>query len=304
MSATYDVVIVGGGAAGLSAALVLGRCRRSVLLFDDGLPRNAASHGVHGLLGHEGLPPRELLARGRSELERYKTVTVRAGRVAEIAAYGDGFSIACVDGSTATARKVLLATGMKDHLPQIDGIERFYGRSVHHCPYCDGFEHGDQPIAVYGAGDKGAGLALMMKQWSDDVLLLTDGLGTVSPEMQERLDRRRIAVRNEKIIQLEGSGGGHLQTVHLESGEALARTALFFTTGCAQHSDLWASLGCARDEKGGIITTEVTEESSVPGVYVAGDASRDVLFVAVAIAEGAMAGVAINRALLEDDGLG
>ena len=304
MSASYDVVIVGGGAAGLSAALLLGRCRRSVLLVDEGNPRNAPSYGVHCLLGHEGLPPRDLLARGRSELERYATVTIRAGRVARIVPEGDGFAIAGADGFTATARKILLATGLQDDVPQIEGIERFYGLSVHHCPYCDGFEHGDKPIAVYGAGDKGAGLALMMKQWSRDVVLLTDGLDAVTPAMQERLDRHGIAVRDEKIVKLDGSADGALQAIQLEGGETLARSALFFTTGCKQQSDLWASLGCVRDKKGGIVTTEVTEESSVPGVYVAGDASRDVLLVAVAIAEGAKAGAAINRALLKDDGLG
>ena len=304
MSESYDVVIVGGGAAGLSAALLLGRCRRSVLLVDEGKPRNAASHGVHCLLGHEGLPPRDLLARGRSELEHYKTVTIRVSRTTGIVPEGDCFSVACADGFTATARKILLATGLQDDVPEIEGIDRFYGRSVHHCPYCDGFEHRDQPIAVYGAGDKGAGLALMMKRWSDDVILLTDGLEAVSPPMQDRLDQHGIAVRDEKIVKLDGTDDGAMQTIHLENSETLARSALFFTTGCKQQSDLWASLGCVRDEKGGIVATDVTEESSVPGVYVAGDASRDVLLVAVAIAEGAKAGVAINRALLKDDGLG
>jgi thioredoxin reductase len=303
MAASYDVVIVGGGAAGLSAALVLGRCRRSVLLFDDGQARNAASHAIHCLLGHEGLPPRELIARARAELKRYATVAIRSERVTEIVRNGLGFYITCADGSKATARKILLATGLKDDVPEIEGIERLYGRSVHHCPYCDGFEHRDKPIAVYGAGDKGAGLALMMKQWSDDVILFTGGLEPVSPAMFEKLDEHGIGVRNDKIAKLEGTSDGALRTIHLEGGEVLERSALFFTTGCKQQSDLWASLGCARDEKGGIVTTEVTEESSAPGVYVAGDASRDVLLVAVAIAEGAKAGVAINRALLKDDGL-
>jgi thioredoxin reductase len=144
----------------------------------------------------------------------------------------------------------------------------------------------------------------MMKQWSPDVLLCTDGLAPVSPGMQERLEQHGIVICSEKIARLEGTEDGALQAIHLESGKVLKRTAIFFTTGCTQHSDLWASLGCMRDEKGGIITSSLTEESSVPGVYVAGDASRDVLLVAVAIAEGAKAAVAINRALLREDGLG
>jgi thioredoxin reductase len=304
MPDVYDVIIVGGGAAGLSAALVLGRCRRHVLLCDDGKPRNAASQAIHGLLGHEGLPPSELLTKGRQELTQYSSVATRDGQVTGITPSGDRYVVTFEDGSTTIARKILLATGLVDQLPKIDGIDRFYGRSVHHCPYCDGFEHRDQPIAVYGAGDKGGGLALMMKQWSRDVILCLDGLQPVSPDMQARLDQHEIAVFSEKIARLEGAEDGCLQSIHLQDGTVLKRGAMFFTTSCAQHSDLWASVGCTRDEKGGIITDPITEETVAAGVYVAGDASRDVLLVAVAIAEGAKAGVAINRSLLRDDGLG
>jgi thioredoxin reductase len=210
----------------------------------------------------------------------------------------------CADGLKLTARKILLTTGLTDDVPQIEGIKRLYGRSVHHCPYCDGFEHRDQPIAVYGTGDKGAGLALMMKQWSSDVILCTDGPPQISSGMQVRLEQQGISVCSEPIERLEGTEDGCLSDICLRNGETLKRTAMFFTTGCQQSSDLPAALGCARDEKGDILTAPITEESSVPGVYVAGDASRDVLLVAVAIAEGAKAAVAINRALLKEDGLG
>ena len=304
MADFYDVIVVGGGAAGLSAAIVLGRCRRRVFVCDVGQPRNQASRAVHCLLGHEGTPPSDLLVRARFELERYPTVELHADRVTKITPSRDQFSIVCADGLNLTARKILLTTGLTDEVPQLEGIERLYGRSVHHCPYCDGFEHRDQPIAVYGTGDKGAGLALTMKQWSSDVLLCTDGPSQVSPGMQARLEQHGISVCSETIARLEGTDDGSLQNIHLQNGKALKRTAMFFTTGCRQSSDLSARLGCARDEKGGIVTDPITEESSVRGVYVAGDASRDVLLVAVAIAEGAKAGVAINRALLQEDGLG
>jgi thioredoxin reductase len=304
MTELYDVVIVGGGAAGLSAALVLGRCRRRVFLCDAGTPRNAAAHAAHCLLGQEGTAPKDLYARGRSELERYETVTAHEGRVTEIVRAGEHFAGACAGETKFMARKVLLATGLIDQVPRIDGIDRFYGRSVHHCPYCDGFEHRDAPIAVFGAGDKGGGLALMMKLWSSDVLLCTDGHTQMSPEMQQRLEEHHIPVHTQKIVRLTGTGDGALREIHLEDGAVLNRSAMFFTTGCEQQSSLAESLGCRRDEKGGIITAELTEESTVPGVYVAGDASRDVLLVVVAMAEGAKAGVAINRSLLIDDGLG
>jgi thioredoxin reductase len=300
----YDVVIAGGGAAGLSAALVLGRCRRSVLVCDIGHPRNEASHAVHCLFGNEGVPPVELLAKGRRELRAYSHVSLREDKLVSLGREHFEFTVTCASGFKAVARKVLLTTGLLDDVPQINGIERLYGRTVHHCPYCDGYEHSDKPIAVYGKGDKGVGLALMMKQWSSDVTLCTDGEPDISSEMRSRLEEHGIEIYREKIVKLEGDNDGHLQRICFAEGIALDCAVLFFTTGCAQRSDLWQTLGCKRDEKGGIITDPITEESSVRGVYVAGDASRDVLFVAVAIAEGAKAAVAINRALLKDEGLG
>lgn len=304
MAKACDVAIVGGGAAGLSAAILLGRCRREVVLIDTGTPRNQASRAVHGLLGHEGRAPSELLAIARIELARYESVALRSDFVTAITRSDRGFSVTCQSGSIFSARKILLTTGLIDDVPCLEGIEPLYGRSVHHCPYCDGFEHRDQPLAVYGSGDEGAGLALMMKQWSSDVLLLTDGQAPVSSGMAERLEQQSIEICSEQIARLEGTEDGALKRIRLKSGSVKERTAMFFSTGSRQRSNLSETLGCRRDDKGGIVTDPVTEESSVPGVYVAGDASRDVLLVAVAIAEGAKAGVAINRALLKEDGLG
>lgn len=303
MTNAYDSVIAGAGPAGLSAAIILGRCRRRVLVCDTGLPRNRASRGVHGLLGHEGTPPRDLLAKGRKELEKYPAVVLRAVEIISITPEPDGFSVVCADGLAVKTRKVLLATGIEDHVPKLEGIETFYGRSVHHCPYCDGFEHRDEPIAVYGRGDKGAGLALMMKQWSPDIVLCADGDLEMAPSLAGRLEQHGIEAYSDRIARLEGTRDGTLQRIVFRNGKALARSAMFFATDCGQRSMLWKALGCVRDAKGGIVTDPLTEETSVPGVYVAGDASRDVLLVAVAAAEGAKAGVAINRALLSRDGL-
>jgi thioredoxin reductase len=273
-----------------------------VLVCDDGHPRNEASQAIHCLLGREGITPRDLLATGKKELADYETVELRDARVISVIRADNQFAFACADGFSGNARKVLLTTGVKD-VPDLEGIAALYGRSVHHCPYCDGFEYCDQPIAVYGQGDKGAEFALMMQQWSADVILFTDGAAEISSKLRERLQSQAISVCAERIARLEGGPGHSLRLIRLQSGEAITRSALFFTTGCVQRSDLWASLGCTRDEKGGIITDPLTEESSSRGVFVAGDASRDVLLVAVAIAEGAKAGVAINRALLKEDGL-
>jgi thioredoxin reductase len=198
------------------------------------------------------------------------------------------------------AKKVLLASGIVDELPAIAGVEQLYGISVHHCLYCDGYEYRGKAVAAYGSGDKGAELGLMMRHWMADVVVCSDGT-EISERLARKLHDRKIPVRIEKVSRLIGDEG-RLSRISFDSGAPLAREALFFATGCHQASDLSRRLGCERDDKGGVVTDPVTEDSSVPGVYVAGDVSRDVLMVSIAIAEGAKAAVAINKALLRRDG--
>jgi thioredoxin reductase len=295
-----DVVIVGGGPAGLSAALILGRCHRQVLLCDISQPRNRASKAIHGLLGREGLPPAAFLKEARQELTRYKSVSFQATRVTDIRSAEGGFAFDCAGGEGGVASKVLLATGIVDELPQIAGIEPLYGVSVHHCLYCDGFEYAGKPVAAFGKGDKGADLAVMMKHWMGDVVACSDGT-EVSANAARKLQQHGIPLRSEPVVALQGENGT-LTKIKFKSGPELERAGLFFSTGCHQASDLSHRLGCKRDEKGGVVTDPATEETSVPGVYVAGDVSRDVLLVSVAIAEGAKAAVAINKAFLRRDG--
>jgi thioredoxin reductase len=296
-----DVLIAGAGPAGLSAALILGRCHRNVLVCGPPQQRNRSSHAIHGLLGHDGRPPQEYLDAARRDLARYQTIALRTTLVSDVRSVERSFEFTCEDGTRGTARKILLATGLVDEIPQIPGIEPFYGVSVHHCLYCDGFEYKDRSVAAYGRGDKGAELGLMMKQWVSDIIVCTDG-AAVSTENQTKLAQHAIPIRADPITSLAGEDG-HLKQIRFAQGPALDREAVFFATGCHQGSDLSQRLGCARDEKGGVITDPNTEETSVPGVYVAGDVSRDVLLVAIAVAEGAKAGVAINKAFLRRDGL-
>src|SRR4051794_29290038 len=304
-SALHDVLIVGGGPAGLSAALVLGRCRRRVLVFDSGRPRNAASRAMHGYLSRDGINPRQLLRLGREETARYGVEFLEAevdnarslspGDAADSLA---SFEVETDAGRKFLSRKLLLATGVRDVLPSIDGAERYYGRGVFHCPYCDGWEHRDRRLVAYGAGRAAVGLALSLQTWSSRVTACTDGK-RVAPKDRDRLGRNGIALRTERIARLDGSGEV-LQRIVFESGPPLECDALFFQTDQVQRSHLPAMLGC--ESKGdNQIRTHDKQRTCIPGLFLAGDADGDVQFVIVAAAEGARAATAINRELQEED---
>jgi len=295
----YDVIIVGAGPAGLSAALLLGRSRRRVLVCDTGRPRNAASRAMHGYLSRDGMPPLEFLATAREQLRQYDTVELRDIAVIDAACRSDArFHVGLADGSRHESRKLLLATGVVDNLPEIPGFGELYGRSVFHCPYCDGWEVRDQPLAIYGRGARGLGLSLELLGWSRDLVLCTDGPAEIEPADLARLSRNGIRVREERVVRLEGRET--LARVVFDAGDPLPRRALFFTTGQTQQSQLALALGCEFNDKGTVRTGKY-ESTHLPGLFVAGDASRAVQWVVVAAAEGAEAAFAINTDLLKED---
>jgi thioredoxin reductase len=296
----YDVIIVGAGPAGLSAALLLGRCRRKVLVCDTGRPRNRASRALHGFLSRDGASPADLLQISREQLAHYDTVELRQIEVTDAARTTTCFRIGLSDGSSLLSRTVLLATGVIDLLPEVSGIDHFFGTSVFTCPYCDAWELRGQPLAVYGRGEKGSGLALMLTLWSDDLVLCTDGPSDLSEENLARLAAHKIPIREERIARLEGSDG-RLEKIIFLSGDPLSRRAMFFNTGQYQGSPLAAKLGCEVTDSGGVKTGDYGQSSTTPGLYIVGDATRDVQFAIVAAAEAAEAACAINKALLKAD---
>jgi thioredoxin reductase len=296
----FDVVIIGGGPAGLSAALMLGRCCRQVLVCDDGQYRNAYSQSMHGFLTRDGIDPAELRQIAREQLRRYETVQIKNMRVVDVLCQDNGFMIAIENGQRFLARKLLLATGLRDEWPNIDGAKELYGRSIFHCPYCDAWEIRNLPLAVYGRGDqKGGELALELTLWSQDIVLCTDGPSEISDQYRERLAHKDIPIREERILQLEGKEG-ILQRIIFEGGKTLNRRALFFNTRSPQRSTLASRLGCEFDENGGVKAGKF-ETTNIPGLFVAGDASRDVFQAIVAASEGVEAAIAINTSLLKKD---
>jgi thioredoxin reductase len=287
----FDVAIVGGGPAGLAAALVLGRMRRRVLLLDADDPAHGVSEGVHGLFGHDGTPPFALRRTAQEQLRPYESVTTETVTVEQARLTPSGFSVVA-GGTTSAARVLLLATGMRYELPRIEGVAELWARGVYHCPYCHGWEMRDQPLAVYGAG--AAHLALLLSSLSDDVVLLTDGSSDLDPDEAEQLRRRGIVIRDDAVARLEG-GDGRLARVVFADGSTDDRPGLFFVPSFTP-SPLAAQLGCEVDQSDAVVIDE-DGRTSVPGVFAAGDTTTDKKAVVLAAAAGSRAAYAINAGL-------
>jgi thioredoxin reductase len=296
-SPSWDCIIVGAGPAGLNAALVLGRARRRVLVLDDGAPRNYATHEMHGVLGHDGLDPAELRARGRAELARYGVEVVALE--AQAAKVLDGAVRVTSAGCTELTRTVLLATGMLDEIPDIPGFADVWGTSAHTCPYCDGFEHRDERLAVLAGGDRGQHLAVLLRQWSDDVVLLTHGPHDLAVEGLARVQALDVPVIETPVVGLD-SENGRLRRVRLGDGQTLDRDALFFYVGWRLRNDVARTLGCElRDD--GSIAIDANQATTVDRVYAAGNCSEPRALVPAAAGTGVTAAVAINARLSVED---
>lgn len=296
---SWDVVIAGAGPAGLSAALILGRARRRVLLCDTGTPRSWASKEMHAYLSRDGIPPTRFLDIARREVLAYPGVRFAAVAVSAARRSSQGFLVSLADGRAVNTRRLLIATGLFDFVPRIPGIDPLFGRSVFPCPYCDGWEMRDRRIAVYGQRQRGFEMARAMTAWARDIVLYTDGRSGYSARALRQLRRNGIRLEERRIASLEGRRG-RLQAVILRDGTRDARDALFFDTPSRGQSKLAESLGCRFGRNGGVLCGEY-EATSVPGVFVAGNIIRDVQLSIVAAAEGARAAFGINRSLTRED---
>lgn len=282
MDVVWDCVIVGGGAAGLSAALVLGRARRRTLLVDAGRQSNLAAHGIGGLLGHDGRAPAELYAMGRRELTAYPSVEVRTGHVVSWEQVDGGFILELADGRRESVRRVVLATGMDYRHPVLPGLTELWGRSVFHCPFCHGWEVRDEPLAVLASGDLAVQKALLLRGWSDDVVLLTDGPSDLAAQDCARLAAAGIAIDERSVAELVASDGELAEIVFADGGR-LARRGLLVVAPLQHRSGLAEQL------------------AATPGVFAAGDVSAEMPSVAGAIAAGSQAAAAVVHSLVADD---
>jgi thioredoxin reductase len=308
MNERWDCIVVGGGAAGLSAALVLGRARKRTLLVDAGEPSNRFAHGIGGLLGHDGRPPADLYAAGRNELAHYPSVEVLNGAVTAASQVEDGFAVTFDDGVVEQARRLILATGMDYRLPEVPGLAERWGRSVFHCPFCHGWEVRDRALGVLDA-DPATGVhrALLLTGWSADVTLLTNGPSDLAEDDRDRLAAAGVEIDERRVAAVHGAGD-ELSTIQFADGTERPCGGLLVPAPLHQRSDIAARLGLPFAPPTPVAADAVSVsplgDTTVPGVFVAGDTAVGMPSVANAIAEGSNTAAAVVRSLLvEDHGL-
>jgi thioredoxin reductase len=297
----FDVVIIGGGSAGLSAALVLGRSLRNVLVCDNGEPRNLPSHSMHSFLSRDGTNPIDFLRIARDQLKLYDTVKIRNIEVKQVNRNDKSlFDIELADSTRVTSRKILLSTGIIDELPRIQGFSELWGKAVLHCPYCHGWEVRDKPLAVYGRGQDGLSLALLISNWSDNLVLCSNGPVNLEEKDHKILASKHIEIYEQNIDRLEYSSVDKLERIVFVDGSSLKREAIFIRPTQRQRNSLSVQLECSMTESGKIRIDEIGR-TTVPGVYAAGDAVRTRQKVIMAASDGVNAAITINQDMVDED---
>ncbi len=295
----YDAIVIGGSYAGLSAAIHIARARRSVCVIDAGSPRNRFADASHGFFGHDGAAPLAMIAAARTEVDRYPGVTMIAGTASDARARdGGGFAVTLGDGRTLTSAKLVLAFGISDVLPDVPGLAERWGRTVLHCPYCHGFEHGGGRLGVLWTAPMSAHQAALIADWGSTTLYLN---GSDMPDAAARalLNRRGVAIEPAPIRALQGEADS-LSSLMLDDGREVAIDALFLAPRSRLNSPIAERLGCALEDGpfGPVIRTDAAKLTSVPGVYAAGDIARAPHNASWAAADGVTAGVSLHQSLV------
>ncbi|MFA8020696.1 NAD(P)/FAD-dependent oxidoreductase [Bremerella cremea] len=299
---SFDVVVVGAGPAGLSAALVLGRACRKVLICDGGPGRNAPAEGVHGFFTQDGTPPSELRRLGREQLQPYD-VTYREVLVETAQATDAGFLVSLRSGSQVVCRKLIVATGIVDELPKLNGLDEIWGSTAILCPYCHGWEFRGKRWAFMATPEFLIESATLLRGWTDQLTYVTNGNDSIADSDRRWLTERSIAIREEPIAQLVSSNG-QLKSIEFETGPAVDCSILQFRAPFHQRSSLAKDLGCtiiAEGPMAGMVKTEPTGATEVPGLFIVGDAAAGLPSVATAAAEGAFAAAVANRFMLAEE---
>lgn len=292
----WDVIIVGGGPAGSAAAMVLARMRRRVLILDDGQPRNKQSHGMHNYLSRDGALPADFLKLAHMELVMYSVAHVRVRATKAVKLDENLFELTDALHKTYRSKRLLIATGVTDNIPDVPGMKELWGKGVYHCPYCDGFELCNKKIGLYAQNFCGFGMALSLQHLSREIILFTDGAGYLKRAQVAELEKRGIKVISKRLKALS-CDKDRLTCVTMQDDSSEPCDAVFVHHGHKVNNDLMIQLGARMSRRGAVITNR-KQECSIPGLYIAGDAAIDLHFVAVAAAEGTKAAVAIHDSLM------
>jgi len=294
----FEVIIIGGSYSGLSAAMSLGRSLRQVLVIDSGLPCNRQTPHSHNFITQDGETPDAISAKAKLQVGFYKTVQFYNGLVINVVKTQNAFEIKTESGELFTSKKLLFATGVKDLLPELNGLAECWGISVLHCPYCHGYEVKTEKTAIIANGEMGFEYAKLISNWTKDLTLLTNGKSTLTPEQTAILKKHKIEIIEDEIESLEHTNG-YVQQIIFKKQSKLIVKAIYFRPPFKQHCPIPESLGCELTEHG-LIKVDMMQQTTIPGVYASGDCVIQARSVAMAVSSGSFAGASINRELIEE----